>query len=119
MNGMPVNGTSYMEEHKFNTEAGDGYADIFASSKNDDTIVIMELQQTARTFGAKVSIAVNALELVPEKSYANEFGNYPVIKNVYACGICFYKKAVLFRLRNSKSITEPKSDWLTRNSKYI
>ena len=103
MNGLQVNGISYMEEHKSDTEAGDGCADIIASSKNDDTIVIMELKQTARPFGTKVSVAVNALEQVLEKRYADEFVNAPGIKNVYAYGICFYKKTVPLRFRNSNS----------------
>jgi len=102
MNGLLVNGTSYIEEHKSNTEAGDGYADIIASSKNDDTIVIMELKQTARPFGAKVSVAVNALEQVLEKRYADEFVNAPGIKNVYAYGICFYKKSCSVKVHKLK-----------------
>ena len=32
MNGLLINGTSYIEEHKSNVESGDGYVDIIAAS---------------------------------------------------------------------------------------
>lgn len=62
----------------------------------------MELKQTARPFGTKVSVAVNAPEQVLEKRYADEFVNAPGIKNVYAYGICFYKKNCSVKVQKLK-----------------
>ena len=93
VNGLLINATSYMEEHKSNMESGDGYADIIAISKSDDTVVILELKHTDKPFGTKTTLAAEALEQVLRVKYADAFIDNIGIKNVYAYGICFYKKS--------------------------
>ncbi|MBP1592914.1 MAG: AAA family ATPase, partial [Oscillospiraceae bacterium] len=62
MNGLLVNGTSFIEEHKSNFESGDGYVDIIIASKNSDTVAILELKQTDKPFGARLIAAQKAVE---------------------------------------------------------
>ena len=92
MNGLLVNGTSFIEEHKSNFESGDGYVDIIIASKNSDTVGILELKQTDKPFGARLITAQKAVEQITEKGYATVYMNDPLVRNVYAYGICFYKK---------------------------
>ncbi len=92
MNGLLVNGTSFIEEHKSNFESGDGYVDIIIASKNSDTVAILELKQTDKPFGARLIAAQKAVEQITEKGYATVYMNDPLVRNVYAYGICFYKK---------------------------
>ena len=92
MNGLLVNGTSFIEEHKSNFESGDGYVDIIIASKNSDTVAILELKHTDKPFGARLIAAQKAVEQITEKGYAAVYMNDPLVRNVYAYGICFYKK---------------------------
>ncbi len=93
MNGLLVNGTSFIEEHKSNFESGDGYVDIIIASKNSDTVAILELKQTDKPFGARLIAAQKAVEQISEKGYATVYMNDPLVRNVYAYGICFHKKS--------------------------
>jgi len=93
MNGLLVNGTSFIEEHKSNFESGDGYVDIIIASKNSDTVAILELKQTDKPFGARLIAAQKAVEQITEKGYATVYMNDPLVRNVYAYGICFHKKS--------------------------
>ena len=92
MNGLLVNGTSFIEEHKSNFESGDGYVDIIIASKNSDTVAILELKHTDKPFGARLIAAQKAVEQITEKGYATVYMNDPLVRNVYAYGICFHKK---------------------------
>ena len=92
MNGLLVNGASLVEEQQSNMESGDGYVDLIVASKDSETVAVLELKQTGKPFGARVTIAENALKQVSERGYAAEFMEDPLVKNIYACGICFYKK---------------------------
>ena len=92
MNGLLVNGTSFIEEHKSNFESGDGYVDIIIASKNSDTVAILELKHTDKPFGARLIAAQKAVEQITEKGYAAVYMNAPLVRNVYAYGICFHKK---------------------------
>ena len=92
MNGLLVNGTSFIEEHKSNFESGDGYVDIIIASKNSDTVAILELKHTDKPFGARLIAAEKALEQITERGYPTVYMNDPLVRNVYAYGICFYKK---------------------------
>ena len=92
MNGLLVNGTSFIEEHKSNFESGDGYVDIIIASKNSDTVAILELKHTDKPFGARLIAAQKAVEQITEKGYAAVYMNDPLVRNVYAYGICFHKK---------------------------
>ena len=67
MNGLLVNGTSFIEEHKSNFESGDGYVDIVIASKNSDTVAILELKHTDKPFGARLIAAQKAVEQITEK----------------------------------------------------
>ena len=93
MNGLLVNGTSFIEEHKSNFESGDGYVDIIIASKNSDTVAILELKHTDKPFGARLLAAQKAVEQITEKGYATVYMNDPLVRNVYAYGICFHKKS--------------------------
>ena len=93
MNGLLVNGTSFIEEHKSNFESGDGYVDIIIASKNSDTVAILELKHTDKPFGARLIAAQKAVEQITEKGYATVYMNDPLVRNVYAYGICFHKKS--------------------------
>ena len=92
MNGLLVNGASLVKEQQSNMESGDGYVDLIVASKDSETVAVLELKQTGKPFGARVTIAENALKQVSERGYAAEFMEDPLVKNIYACGICFYKK---------------------------
>jgi len=92
MNGLLVNGTSFIEEHKSNFESGDGYVDIIIASKDSDTVAILELKHTDKPFGARLIDAQKAVEQITEKGYAAVYMNDPLVRNVYAYGICFHKK---------------------------
>ena len=93
MNGLLVNGTSFIEEHKSNFESGDGYVDIIIASKNSDTVAVLELKHTDKPFGARLIAAQKAVEQITEKGYATVYMNDPLVRNVYAYGICFHKKS--------------------------
>ena len=92
MNGLLINGTSFIEEHKSNFESGDCYVDIIIASKNSDTVAILELKHTDKPFGARLIAAQKAVEQITEKGYAAVYMNDPLVRNVYAYGICFHKK---------------------------
>ena len=93
MNGLLVNGTSFIEEHKSNFESGNGYIDLIIKSlKNRGVIVIMELKQTSDENEDKVLIAQDAVEQIIQKKYADPYIKRNDIKAVLTYGICFCKK---------------------------
>ena len=102
MNGLLVSGASLVESHKSNAESGDCYADIIVASRSQDIVVVLELKQTDKPFGARITISEKALEQVLEKRYADVFLNDPAVKNIYAYGICFYKKICSVKCRKLK-----------------
>ncbi len=102
VNGLLVSGASLVESHKSNAESGDGYADIIVASRSQDIVVVLELKQTDKPFGARITISEKALEQVLEKRYADVFLNDPAVKNIYAYGICFYKKICSVKCRKLK-----------------
>ncbi len=81
VNGLLVSGASLVESHKSNAESGDGYADIIVASRSQDIVVVLELKQTDKPFGARITISEKALEQVLEKRYADVFLNDPAVKN--------------------------------------
>ena len=93
INGLLVNGTSLIEEQKSNLESGDGYVDIIVASRDSDTVAILELKQTDRPFGARLIAAQKAVEQIIEKDYASVYISDPLVRNVYAYGICFHTKS--------------------------
>ncbi|WP_294461329.1 PD-(D/E)XK nuclease domain-containing protein, partial [uncultured Ruminobacter sp.] len=92
MNGLLVNGTSYIEEHKSNTEAGDGYADLILLSSGKNAIAVLELKIASGELDDRISISEKAIEQIIKTKYADRFMTNKTIKSVYAFGICFYKK---------------------------
>ena len=92
MNGLLVNGTSYIEEHKSNTEAGDGYADLILLSSGKNAIAVLELKIASGELDDRISISEKAIEQIIKAKYADRFMTNKTIKSVYAIGICFYKK---------------------------
>ena len=93
INGLLVNGTSLIEEQKSNLESGDGYVDIIVASRDSDTVAILEHKQTDRPFGARLIAAQKAVEQIIEKDYASVYISDPLVRNVYAYGICFHTKS--------------------------
>ena len=93
INGLLVNGTSLIEEQKSNLESGDGYVDIIVASRDSDTVAILELKQTDKPFGARLIAAQKAVEQIIEKDYASVYISDPLVRNVYAYGICFHTKS--------------------------
>ena len=87
-----INNVSYARELKSNVESGNGYVDIIIASKNSDTVAILELKHTDKPFGARLIAAQKAVEQITEKGYAAVYMNDPLVRNVYAYGICFHKK---------------------------
>ena len=83
----------YVSIRDFSVESGDGYVDIIIASKNSDTVAILELKQTDKPFGARLIAAQKAVEQITEKGYATVYMNDPLVRNVYAYGICFHKKS--------------------------
>ena len=92
MNGLLVNGTSYIEEHKSNTEAGDGYADLILLSSGKNAIAVLELKIASGELDDRISISEKAIEQIIKAKYVDRFMTNKTIKSVYAIGICFYKK---------------------------
>ena len=92
MNGLLVNGTSYIEEHKSNTEAGEGYADLILLSSGKNAIAVLELKIASGELDDRISISEKAIEQIIKAKYADRFMTNKTIKSVYAIGICFYKK---------------------------
>ncbi len=102
LNGLLVNGTSFIEEHKSNFESGDGYVDLIIASPNSDTVAVLELKQTDKPFGARLVAAEKAVIQIVEKEYATVYVNDPLVRNVYAFGICFHKKMCSVVVRKMK-----------------
>ena len=92
MNGLLVNGTSYIGEHKSNTEAGDGYADLILLSSGKNAIAVLELKIASGELDDRISISEKAIEQIIKAKYVDRFMTNKTIKSVYAIGICFYKK---------------------------
>ena len=92
VNGLLTGNVAYIGEHKSNMEAGDGYVDIIVASPRGDTVAILELKQTDRPLGARVTSAAGALKQIQEKRYADEYMDDLLVTSVYAYGICFHRK---------------------------
>ena len=93
MNGLLVNGISLIEEQKSNFESGEGYIDLIIKSvRSIGTIVILELKQTSDENEDKVLTAMDAVEQILIKKYADPYIKRNDIKAVISYGICFCKK---------------------------
>ncbi|MBQ8978026.1 MAG: AAA family ATPase, partial [Succinivibrionaceae bacterium] len=93
MNGLLVNGISLIEEQKSNFESGDGYIDLIIKSvRSIGVIVILELKQTSDENEDKVLTAMDAVEQIIRKKYADPYIKRKDIKAVISYGICFCKK---------------------------
>ena len=92
MNGLLVNGTSFIEEHKSNFESGNGYVDLVALSASNDSVVILELKKTDNPFDDRKKIAREAVQQIIDTGYAEAYMDNETICSVYAYGLCFCKK---------------------------
>ena len=93
MNGLLVNDISLIEEQKSNFESGDGYIDLIIKSvRSIGIIVILELKQTSDENEDKVLTAMDAVEQIIRKKYADPYIKRNDIKAVISYGICFCKK---------------------------
>ena len=92
MNGILINGASIIKEQSSNMESGNGYVDLLVKSKNGDSVVILELKQTADKDQSKKILAQAAVKQIIERKYADRYESNPDIVKIYACGICFCKK---------------------------
>ena len=93
MNGLLVNDISLIEEQKSNFESGDGYIDLIIKSvRSIGVIVILELKQTSDENEDKVLTAMDAVEQIIRKKYADPYIKRNDIKAVISYGICFCKK---------------------------
>ena len=92
MNGILINGASIIKEQSSNMESGNGYVDLLVKSKNGDSVVILELKQTADKDQSKKILAQTAVKQIIERKYADRYESNPDIVKIYACGICFCKK---------------------------
>jgi Holliday junction resolvase-like predicted endonuclease len=93
VNGLLVNGASLIKEQKSNFESGNGYVDLIIKSKGTTgNIVIMELKQTSDEEVDKGKMAVEAVDQIIRKKYADAYISRTDIKAVLIYGICFCKK---------------------------
>ncbi|MBO6070787.1 MAG: PD-(D/E)XK nuclease domain-containing protein, partial [Succinivibrionaceae bacterium] len=93
MNGLLVNDISLIEEQKSNFESREGYIDLIIKSvRSMGIIVILELKQTSDENEDKVLTAMDAVEQIIRKKYADPFIKRSDIKAVISYGICFCKK---------------------------
>ena len=93
MNGLLVNDISLIEEQKSNFESREGYIDLIIKSvRSMGIIVILELKQTSDENEDKVLTAMDAVEQIIRKKYADPYIKRNDIKAVISYGICFCKK---------------------------
>ena len=93
MNGLLVNDISLIEEQKSNFESREGYIDLIIKSvRSMGIIVILELKQTSDENEDKVLTAMDAVEQIIRKKYADPYIKRNDIKAVLTYGICFCKK---------------------------
>jgi hypothetical protein len=93
INGLLINGASLIREQKSNLESGNGYVDLIIKPKDaSGSIVILELKQTSDEDVDKGKIAVEAIEQIIRKKYADPYISRTDTKAVLIYGICFCKK---------------------------
>ena len=93
INGLLINGASLIKEQKSNLESGNGYIDlIIKPSKANGCIVILELKQTSDEDVDKGKTAVEAIEQIIRKKYADPYISRTDTQAVLIYGICFCKK---------------------------
>ncbi len=93
INGLLINGASLIKEQKSNLECGNGYVDLIIKPKDaSGSIVILELKQTSDEDVDKGKIAVEAIEQIMRKKYADPYISRTDTKAVLIYGICFCKK---------------------------
>ena len=93
INGLLINSGSLIEEQKSSFESGDGYVDLIVRLKEDsEVIAILELKQTPKEKEDRGKIAVEAVEQIIRKNYAEQFISNSDISAVLIYGICFCKK---------------------------
>jgi hypothetical protein len=93
INGLLVNNSSMIQELKSNFESGNGYVDLIIKPKRaNGSIVILELKQTSDEDVDKGKIAVEAIEQIIRKKYADPYISRTDTKTVLIYGICFCKK---------------------------
>jgi hypothetical protein len=93
INGLLTNGASLIKEQKSNFESGDGYVDLIIKPQDaSGSIVILELKQTSDEDLDKGKIAIEAIEQIIRKKYADPYISRTDTKAVLIYGICFCKK---------------------------
>ncbi len=73
-----------------NVEAGDGYADIVFTSKDEDIGVVIEIKHTPKREGS-LDLAKEAIGQIEEKRYTSYFRDSDC-KRIYAYGVVFFGK---------------------------
>ena len=90
LNGI-LAGDPKLSEYKSNFESGNGYPDIVFLSQDNRTAVIIELKK-ADSFSEIDSKTSLALKQIEEDGYAQPYIKIGFVTDVFAYGICFYKK---------------------------
>ncbi len=90
LNGI-LAGDPELSEYKSNFGAGNDYPDIVFLSQDNRTAVIIEIKKS--DYLAEINeIKALALKQIEEKGYAETYLNTDFVSDVFAYGICFYKK---------------------------
>ncbi len=90
LNGI-LAGDPKLSEYKSNFESDNGYPDIVFLSQDNRTAVIIELKK-ADSFSEIDSKTSLALKQIEEDGYAQPYIKIGFVTEVFAYGICFYKK---------------------------
>ena len=100
LNGI-LAGDPKLSDYKSNFESGHGYPDIVFLSRDNRTAVIIELKKTDSfsEIDSKTSLALKQIE---ENDYAQPYIRIGFVTDVFAYGICFYKKICEVRCRKLK-----------------
>ncbi len=97
LNGIFSVATQTLKDFKSNAEAGNGYADIIFTSKNNQDAVIIEIKSVAKN-EEKLSANQNGLKQIEDKHYIQALSKENSdIKHVLCYGIAFCKKECLVR----------------------
>ena len=84
-------GDPKLSDYKSNFESGSGYPDIVFLSRYNRTAVIIELKKTDSfsEIDSKTSLALKQIE---DHGYAQPYMKIGFVSDVFAYGICFYKR---------------------------
>ncbi len=99
--GALANASAKIDELVSNMESGDGYADIKLSAV-DGTLVVIELKQNSEKNASRTLSAERAISQIAEKRYAEQEIENPDIQNVFAFGICFFRKECSIAVKKLK-----------------